>query len=206
MSKYGIFNNKNKETLVFYPCPKNANSSAKLFFIKHLGLENEYIFLSDDIPRYKQTKTDLGLKKNIVDFLPTKQPFKKIKADIKCCIVRDPIERFLSSYKNRILFHKDKEFFNHTIDMVLSKLENQIFENLHFLPQSYFLGDNLKYFDFYSNVKNVELFQDRVNDFFGKKITFPKIQTGGNKENIVLNNSQIKKIKRIYLSDYNLIE
>ena len=56
------------------------------------------------------------------------------------------------------------------------------------------------------DVKNVKLFQDRVNDFFGKKIIFPKIQTGGNKENIVLNNSQIKKIKRIYLSDYNLIE
>ena len=72
MSSYGIFENKDKtKKLVFYPCPKNANSSAKLFFIKHLGLENEYIFLSDNIPRYKQTKTDWEHEDEVFYKLPT---------------------------------------------------------------------------------------------------------------------------------------
>jgi hypothetical protein len=205
MSTYGIFKNKDKKTLVFYPCPKNANSSAKLFFIKHLGLEKEYIFLGDKIPRFKQTNIDFGLKKNIINFLPTKQPFKEIDANIKCCIVRNPIERFVSCYKNRILFHKDVDFLDHSIDMILSKLEDSMFENKHFLPQSYFLGNALEYFDFYSDVNNIKLFQDGVNDFFCKKIIFPKIQTGGNKNNIFLDKLQIQKIKKIYFSDYNLI-
>ena len=206
MSTYGIFKNKDEQTLVFYPCPKNANSSAKFFFIKHLGLEKKYIFLGDDIPRFKQTNDHFGLKKNIVNFLPTKQPFKKVNSDIKCCIIREPTQRFLSSYKNRIIFHKDSDFFDHSIDMILSKLENNIFDNLHFLPQSFFLGDSLRYFDFYSNVNAVKIFQDKVNDFFGKKIIFPKIQTGGSENDISLNKLQIQRIEKIYSSDYALLD
>ena len=43
---YGIFSNKvTNKKLVYYPVAKNANSSAKLFLIKRLGLEKK-IFLS----------------------------------------------------------------------------------------------------------------------------------------------------------------
>ena len=42
--KYGIFKNKKtNKTLVYYPCPKNANTSAKLFFAKHLGIDKRII-------------------------------------------------------------------------------------------------------------------------------------------------------------------
>ena len=41
MSKYAIFYNNAKESLVYYPCAKNANSSAKLFFIKHADKEDK---------------------------------------------------------------------------------------------------------------------------------------------------------------------
>ena len=34
-----LFKNNRKEFLVYYPCKKNANSSAKLFFMKHVGFE-----------------------------------------------------------------------------------------------------------------------------------------------------------------------
>ena len=54
MSKYIIFQNKKGESLVYYPCAKNANSSAKLFFIKQLKKENEIFFIEDEIPRYKK--------------------------------------------------------------------------------------------------------------------------------------------------------
>ena len=43
---YPLFSNKKTgKTLVFYPVKKNANSSAKLFFAKHLGLENKFFLL-----------------------------------------------------------------------------------------------------------------------------------------------------------------
>ena len=140
-SIYGIFINKRtKKKLAFYPCPKNANTSAKLFFLRHLGIENEFIFIGDNIPLYQQKENNFNGKKIIVKFLPSKQPFLKVDVDIKCCITRNPIDRFISSYKNRILFHRDVGFNDHSVDMILDKLQVGLFENKHFLPQSFFLG------------------------------------------------------------------
>jgi len=50
MSIYAILKNKENRTLAFYPVPKNANSSAKLFFAKHLGIDKDFLFLSDKAP------------------------------------------------------------------------------------------------------------------------------------------------------------
>ena len=42
MSLYGIFKNKDNKTLVYYPVPKNANSSAKYFLAKHCGVDKNF--------------------------------------------------------------------------------------------------------------------------------------------------------------------
>ena len=208
-SYYGIFENKsNGKKLVYYPCPKNANTSAKFFFAKHMNLEDKFIFLSDNIPQYKQTRSMFQKEKkiNIVSFLPSKQKFKKIMADEKCCLIRHPIKRFISAYNNRILYHKDKQFNDHSVDMIIEKLENNLFENKHFLPQTYFLGNDLKYYTIVANTENIYEFEKKVNSFFEKRIKFPKIQTGGNKFNLELNKSQLNKIENIYIQDFNLLE
>ena len=205
-SRYGVFINKKKQKkLVYYPCPKNANTSAKLFFLKHLGLETKFIFIGDKIPLFNQKKSDFKGLENLINFLPTKQPFAKIEADYKCCLVRDPLERFLSAFNNRILFHKDTAFRDHSIEMILEKLENNLFENRHFLPQNYFLGNNLNYFSFYADVKNKKIFVEKVNDFFEKTIEFPRLQIGGSKNNIELKKNQINRLKKIYEDDYKLL-
>ena len=38
-----VFKNKNKKTLVFYPVPKNANTSVKTLFASILGIEDKFI-------------------------------------------------------------------------------------------------------------------------------------------------------------------
>ena len=53
MSKYAIFKNKIGQSLVYYPCAKNANSSAKLFFIKHIGIDHKVFFIDDEVLMYK---------------------------------------------------------------------------------------------------------------------------------------------------------
>ena len=168
-----------------------------------------FFFLSDKVPEYllktEKKYKDIDWRYNLVNFLPNYNPFSKIDVDEKCCIVRDPLERFISAYKNRILFHKDRGFKDHNIDEIIEKLENNMFENKHFLPQTYWLGNNLEYFTIVANVKNLKSFVDGVNNFFQNKIEFPKIQIGGKKERIKLNQNQIKKFKKIYLSDYELI-
>ena len=159
MSTYAVYENKkNGKKLVYYPCPKNAHTSAMLFFVKHLGLENKFVFIGDKIPKYKQKKKDLSGKINLHNFMPTFQKFSVINVDYKCCIIRDPVERFLSAYRNRILYHKDEKFKDYTIDMILEKLEKKQFNNIHFRPQIYFLGDNLNY---YSSSKLIVLLNSR---------------------------------------------
>ena len=207
---YAIFQNRNTgRKLVYYPVAKNANSSAKLFFLKHLKIDKNYYFLSDKIPEYKVNEDskykNLDKKYNLVNFLPSYTPFEKIDVDEKCCIIRNPIKRFISTYKNRVLFHKDFGFRNLNINEIIEKLENNSFDNRHFLPQSYWLGSDLRYFTIVSNISNMETFINGVNNFFQNKVEFPRIQTGGADENITLTDSQIIKLKKIYSSDYALI-
>ena len=207
---YAIFQNRNTgRKLVYYPVAKNANSSAKLFFLKHLKIDKNYYYLSDKVPEYKINQDskykNLDKKYNLVNFLPSYTPFEKIKVDEKCCIIRNPIKRFISAYKNRVLFHKDFGFRNLNIDEIIEKLENNSFDNKHFLPQSYWLGSDLRYFTIVSNISNMETFINGVNNFFQNKVEFPRIQTGGADENITLADSQIIKLKKIYSSDYDLI-
>ena len=42
MSTYAFLSNNLKQTLVYYPIPKNANTSAKYFIIKHCEPENQF--------------------------------------------------------------------------------------------------------------------------------------------------------------------
>ena len=207
---YVVFNNKIKQRrLVFYPVAKNANSSAKLFFLRHLKLEKNYHFVYDEKPAYtlvndKDFKS-FDPKYDIVNFMPSYTPFSKVDAEEKCCIVREPLQRFISAYKNRVLYHRDKAFNNFSIDEVIEKLEIGDFQNRHFLPQTYWLGFNLNYFTITASVNNLKTFIDNVNNFFENFVEFPKIQTGGKNLKITLNDDQIKKIKKIYQSDYELI-
>ena len=207
MSKYTIFENpKLGKKMIYYPCPKNANTSAKLFFARHGNVDEKYLFIGDEIPEIKQKEEDYRGKKNLISFILSKQPFEKRDVDIKCCIIRDPVKRFISAFKNRILFHKDQGFKSHTVDMVLDKLENNNFENSHFLPQTYFLGNTLDYYSFWGTPENINTFVEKVNDFFGRKIDFPRIQTGGNNFNVKLSSLQIQRIEKIYEKDFLLID
>ncbi len=208
-NEYLILTNKQtNKKLVYYPVAKNANSSVKLFLIKHLNLEDQFYFEEDTIPLHKQNQNssnDINNKYNLVNFIPSYTKFKKIEADDKACIFREPLNRFISSYRNRILFHKDEEFHNHSIDQILEKLENNIFENKHFLPQTYWLGEDLNYFTIKADIKNLKPFVAGINNFFDKNIEFPQIQTGGKEFKIKLKLDQKNKIKKIYSSDYDLV-
>jgi len=206
---YAIFTNKKTgKKLVYYPVAKNANTSVKLFLTRHLGVEDKFYCIGD-IPRYKQTKEmheKFANKYNLVNFLPPYTKFNKVQADVKCCLIRDPIKRFQSSYTNRILFHKDEQFKDYSVNQILENLEASNFENRHFLPQSYWLGDDLSYFTFYFFTNNIENFANKINNFFGQEREFPRVQTGGNNISINLSNEQINKIKKIYASDFELLK
>ena len=208
----GFFTNeRTNKTLIYYPVAKNANSSAKLFFIRHIGFEEKIYFIEDEVPRYKkelyfEKKIKFKDRINLIKIFPADQKFQKVETDFKCCIIRNPIKRFISAYKNRILFHKDEKFYNLSMDEIIEKLENGLFENTHFLPQNYFLGNNLDYYNIVADVENIILFEKKINIFFGNKIKFPKIQKGGSEFNVKLNITQKEKVKKIYKEDFELLK
>ena len=164
--------------------------------------------------KYQDIKKNYILKKkikfkdriNLIKIFPADQKFQKVETDFKCCIIRNPIKRFISAYKNRILFHKDEKFYNLSMDEIIEKLENGLFENTHFLPQNYFLGNNLDYFNIVADVENINLFEKKINYFFSKEIKFPQIQKGGKEFNVKLNITQKEKLKKIYKNDFELLK
>ena len=68
-------------------------------------------------------------KVNLITLFPAYEKFGKVNSDFKCCIIRNPIKRFISAYKNRILYHRDKAFRDFSIDRILEKLLNNSFDN-----------------------------------------------------------------------------
>ena len=79
---YAIFQNKKtKKKLVYYPVAKNANSSAKLFFLKHLKIDKNYYFLGDKVPEYKINQDDkyknLDKNYNLVNFFQVTHLLRK---------------------------------------------------------------------------------------------------------------------------------
>ena len=207
---YPVFtSHKSGKKLAFYPVKKNANTSSKLFFASHLGIEDKFFFIEDEIPRFKQTikmHENFQKKSNLINLYEGKYAFQIINVDYKSCIIREPLERFVSAYKNRVLFHKDKNFYEHSVSEVIEKLENGNIENKHFLPQSFFLGNDLSYFDIVGNLSKIKSFEEKINNFFGQKKIFPKLQVGGKEYELSLSNEEKIKIRKIYEKDYELVD
>ena len=143
-------------------------------------------------------------------FLPPKPRFTIMPSSlnaIKIAVVRDPIERFLSAYNNRLNWHKDIDFYNLSIKDVIKKLKENNFDNQHFLPQTFFLGNNPNYFNYISRMPSIDGLVDYVNQFFGKNLKIKKLQTNHGENPITL--EEVSKfsndLKYIYKKDYEFI-
>ena len=203
-----VFKNKRKETLIYYPVPKNANTSIKSIFASIMGIEDKFEY-REDIPRFKRDETEIilsGGKPSIAGFFKNYQEFVPVNVNYKICIIRDPIDRFISAYENRILFHKDRKFYEYSVEKVLHELSNGNFRNRHFLPQTFFLGKNLNYFSHIFKLNQLDQLCKTLESFFSvDKIKIPHLQTGRNKK-IELTKYQIEKIQTIYRKDYILLD
>ena len=213
VSAYRIFQKNDGSNLVFYPVPKNANSSFKKLFVELLEIDKEFIFLDDKVPMIKKHQYDKNMdnKNWLWSFLPPKPKFVELPDTlnaIKLAIVRDPIDRFLSAYNNRILWHQDNDFQNLSIKGVISNLKQKNFKNLHFLPQTFFLGKNPDYFTKISIMPSIDGITDEICNFFEKKISLKQIQTnhGLNPLSKAELEDHIDDLKMIYEEDYKFIE
>lgn len=129
-----------------------------------------------------------------------------VDCEFKFCILRDPIERFVSGFTNRILFHKAcngkysciEQFIN-DFDSIISI--NRGIEN-HFRSQVSFYGQNPNIFDkIYTLDKMGELKTD-LEDFSGMKLPDLRLQQSRGVEKPILTPFQNEWIKNRYSDDY----
>ena len=182
-----IFKVKNKK-IQYCPTPKCGCTSTKVMIRK--GIEGN-IDYEDNIHAKFWTS-----------------PFEAVDVDIKFCIVRDPVSRFLSSYANRICRHNDikfvelNEFINNFHDKYYRLDKNM---HHHFRPQIDFIGNDPSYYNrvfFLDEMPSVRKF---LSEIMGKPIKLEKLQVVG-AEKPIPTESQIDFIKSFYEDDYKFLE
>lgn len=214
-----------KYKLAYIPVPKNACTTTKHFLYQ---LQNKREFES----------FEAGHKKfNIHNLMPTLQREKwnslKFFDEIDrsntfiFAIVRDPLSRLLSCYKNRVLFHGDiskdirackkckeaglpeKPDINTFAQNLTFYQENCKSIEHHSRPQVDFIGKDPNFYSKIYPIQNInsELWDD-LNNIAGEKILTPdkKLQTGGSKIVIdQLTSENSAKIKHLYTTDYKFL-
>jgi hypothetical protein len=209
--------NSSDELLVFYDVPKNASTTIKKLFIDHLEMGDQFSFYGEEyidpetgkrvsnLEKSAEYKKQTGSKKNkdFHDFAENR-PFSTVGADIKCkkiCVVRKPMERFISCYNHLVIVNKE---FDATPDQILDSIIDGSMRNNHFFPQTFFLGTDPDYYDHIYNVKQLDILEREMNKFFGKKNKVHQYQTSGSSVvfPVELDQPFREKIHKAYQSDY----
>lgn len=114
-------------------------------------------------------------------------------------VVRDPVERFLSAYSNRVLHHDDiargqphralARLFGLPIAPDIEEFCDRfgrycaVNDKLrrHFRPQASYLGDDLGWFDHVYRLSEMDRLAADLSGWSGQQVRFERLQTGGPK-------------------------
>jgi hypothetical protein len=203
-----------KPKLFYFPVPKNAGTSLRHCFFE---IENGW--------SYREMIIN-GRTIELFHLLGAPGPFQPApewSGFLKIAVVRDPISRLISVYKNRVHFYREvsaADFKSYKISASLPKQPdlNTFIENLleyrkipniahHTNPQTYFLGDNIDYFDRvfrFDQLNDIEVF---LSDRLSVPVRLPKLRTEGpHIEATSLSRKMRNKAIEYYRSDYNLLK
>lgn len=191
----------------YVPIPKIASTSMKRW-LYHNDFGREF-------PSYWEGKKFVDHWIEVHDIYPFKNGVNKITNKKLICLIRDPISRFKSLYRNRILHARDldtnmiksnKLKVIPSVDFLIDKFSdykklNRKFRQ-HAKSQSDFLGPN----DYEHVFKLDEL--DKLKKFLkeiNNKIPFLHKKTGGaDLKSVNLSAKNIKQLEKIYEKDFEI--
>lgn len=203
--------------LVYFPVPKIACSS-----IKYVLLNHNKDGMADRLPLTSKLR---GRISNPHDYYPARlfRPWYSLQYGARkwICVVRDPLQRFLSGFSNRIQYHQD--LLKHGYPEALDKkglsqapdLEEFVdcFERYshnsrhvkqHFRPMCDFLGkDPEKFFKVISFDRLPEI--EKLFAQNGLTISLPHLQAGGTRISADQLGSRAKsKLLKLFEEDYTI--
>ncbi|WP_158234168.1 sulfotransferase family 2 domain-containing protein [Oceaniglobus indicus] len=147
-------------------------------------------------------------------------PHKRIADFHRVTVVRDPVERFLSAYGNRVIHHRElsprktgPKFKNRglehnpDLDLFIDRFEEYYGASgpihHHMRPMVDFVGDDPSYFSKVYKIGDVDDFVADVGEHVGAALTIGRHQTGGRKfRKEDLSPAQLAKMESFYHADY----
>lgn len=192
-----------KHKIAFSLIQKNACTSLS-YAIYHAETGEDLSHLSDQhIHTYYQ-------KQGVVTSLASYEDY------FKFAVVRDPIKRFISAFRNRALFHLDlKEMENPRDDLLTEPSINYFIEKLddylarsqklemHTLPQCVYLNRRLDQMDAIFQIEEMSRLEGKLTKIIGEPFSLPRRQTGGPKISLAdLTPASFEKLLSFYKEDY----
>lgn len=158
------------------------------------------------------------------DGTPYFAPAPTTQLYFKFAVVRDPIERFLSAFANRVVYHGELgEGYLQRLDGELAGLKPNpsLHEFIgdfaryraaswhvrhHTDPQTHFIGKQLSYYDRIFSFAELTKIPDALQAAVGARITLPHEQHGGPKISVSeLSMDERRRISEYYADDYRLL-
>lgn len=165
-----------------------------------------------------------GRKRQIHNLYPTRR-FQKVsrkKYPIVVCFFRDPLERFVSMYKNRVLrkhpgtAHLWEDAQKNGLDPLpsledfatnLRKYRRLVREvEHHSEPQVFFTGRRPEYYDHIFLPETAANFERLLSDNIGREVSLPRAQASPSTQNIDISSSTERAIRYFYRKDYKFAE
>lgn len=203
--------------LVYFPVPKIASSSFKstCYFVKHgkdfnVGSERGGLTLSGHAPGWRAQAFDKKELDSLGDYE-------------KIVIVRDPIERIVSAFWNRVFVHKD---------LSEEKLGKNVFREMSVRPNprlvdfsekidiyramsssvrwhtnliSYFIGNDLGVYDHVFHMSEIKNLYDFMRKKTGLPINFSKRNSTPGDHNRYMTPEVVENIKVYAEADFKLL-